>query len=42
MVERIEDLVDARHDITGLELEEEQLPKRIRLPRSKDKGESHE
>ena len=42
MVDRIEDLVDARHDITGLELEEEQLPKRIHLPKSKDKGEPHE
>jgi len=42
MVERIEDLMDARQDITGLELEEEQLPKRIRLPRNKDKGEAHE
>jgi len=40
MIDRIEDLVDARNDIVGLELEEEQLPKRIRLPRSKD--ESHE
>ena len=34
MVERIENLADARHDIVGLELEEECLPKRIRLPKS--------
>jgi len=42
MIGRIEELVDARHDIVGLELEEEQLPRRIRLPRSNTKGESHE
>lgn len=42
MIDRIEDLVDARHDIVGLELEEEQLPKRIHLPRRKAKGEPHE
>ena len=39
MIDRVEDLVDSRHDITGLELEEEQLPKRIRLPRRKGDGE---
>lgn len=32
--ERLSDLVDSRHDSVGLALEEERLPKRIRLPRS--------
>jgi len=30
MTDRLKDLVDARHDITGRSLEEENLPKRIR------------
>lgn len=30
LVSRIEDLADVRHDATGLQLEEEHLPKRIR------------
>jgi hypothetical protein len=34
MVERIADLADPTHDRVGRELEEEQLPERIRLPRS--------
>ena len=38
MIERLSDLVDARHDLTGRALEEEHLPKRVRIP-SKDKGE---
>jgi len=33
MVERLADLADARYDTVGLELETENLPKRIRLPR---------
>ncbi len=33
MVERLGDLADPRHDSVGLELEEEHLPQRIRLPR---------
>ena len=33
MIERLADLVDVRHDKIGLELEVEQLPKRIRKPR---------
>lgn len=37
MIERLSDLVDARHDLTGRALEEEHLPKRVRLP-SKDKN----
>lgn len=34
MTARVEELADARHDGVGLALEEERLPKRIRLPRS--------
>ncbi len=33
LVDRIADLADARNDPTGLQLEEEHLPKRIRTPR---------
>jgi hypothetical protein len=36
--DRIESLADVRHDITGLQLEEERLPKRIRFPRSPSAG----
>lgn len=34
MNDRVAALADARHDDVGLQLEEENLPKRIRLPRS--------
>ena len=37
MIDRIEDLIDVRHDAVGLEFEEEQLPKRIHLPKQKNK-----
>ena len=37
MLDRLEDLVDARHDITGMALVEEQLPQRIRLSESQTK-----
>ena len=33
LVDRIADLADARNDATGLQLEEEHLPKRIRTPK---------
>jgi hypothetical protein len=33
LTQRIGELADARSDERGLQLEEEQLPKRIRLPR---------
>ncbi|MCR4340820.1 MAG: hypothetical protein NUW01_13150 [Gemmatimonadaceae bacterium] len=33
LVDRIADLADARNDATGLQLEEEHLPKRIRMPK---------
>ena len=33
MVDRLADLADPKQDTVGLELEEEHLPERIRLPR---------
>jgi hypothetical protein len=33
MADRLADVADPRHDSVGLELEEEHLPQRIRLPR---------
>jgi DNA-binding XRE family transcriptional regulator len=33
MVDRLADVADPRHDIVGLELDEEHLPQRIRLSR---------
>jgi transcriptional regulator with XRE-family HTH domain len=33
MADRLADVADPRHDTVGLELEEEHLPERIRLPR---------
>ena len=33
MIDRLADIADLRHDAVGLELEEENLPERIRLPR---------
>jgi transcriptional regulator with XRE-family HTH domain len=38
MTARLEDLADSRYDSVGLSLEEEHLPKRIRLPRQKQKA----
>jgi len=35
MTGRLADVADSRHDAVGLELEEEHLPERIRLSRSK-------
>lgn len=32
MLDRLQDIADARHDLTGLRLEEERLPKRVRYP----------
>ena len=34
MTERLRDLVDSVHDLTGRQLEEENLPKRVRLPKN--------
>jgi hypothetical protein len=33
MLDRLADVADPRYDTVGLELEEENLPQRIRLPR---------
>lgn len=33
MVERLSDIADPRHDVVGLDLEQERLPQRIRTPR---------
>lgn len=39
MTDRVADLADVRHDETGLQLDEERLPKRIRLsPSQKPKS----
>ena len=39
--DRINELADASHDLTGRQLEEEKLPQRVRLPK-KNKGGSDE
>ena len=39
MTARLENLADARDDSVGLALEEDRLPKRIRLPRPKPRTE---
>ena len=41
MINRLEDLIDAHHDLTGLELETENLPKRIRKPQNQTRKNVH-
>lgn len=41
MIDRLADIADARFDAVGRELEEERLPKRIRLPGRKRKPPVH-
>jgi hypothetical protein len=36
LVDRVGELADARNDATGLQLEEELLPKRIRMPKPRN------
>jgi transcriptional regulator with XRE-family HTH domain len=36
MIDRFRDIADVRHDFIGLQLEEEYLPKRVRMPRKKN------
>lgn len=36
MIDRLQDIADASHDLTGRALEEERLPKRVRMPQIKD------
>ena len=38
MTDRLADIADARHDAVGLQLEEERLPQRVRLPRERKPG----
>lgn len=38
LVDRLGELADARHDLTGLQLEEEHLPKRIRATKSQKRN----
>lgn len=38
LVDRLGELADARNDPTGLQLEEEHLPKRIRAPKPRKSG----
>jgi len=35
MTDRVKDIADFRHDFTGQQLEEENLPKRIRMPKKR-------
>jgi len=42
MSDQLSNLVDATHDLTGRQLEEEKLPQRVRLPSSKKNGGNHE
>jgi len=35
MLERFSDIVDAAYDLTGRQIEDEKLPKRVRLPNKK-------
>ena len=42
MTDRLSDLVDAVHDLTGRRLEDEKLPQRVRLPNVKKNGGNHE
>jgi transcriptional regulator with XRE-family HTH domain len=35
MTDRLRDIADARHDFTGQRMEEENLPKRVRMPKKK-------
>ncbi len=38
LTNRLSDLVDAVHDLTGRQLDEEKLPQRVRLPSNKKGG----
>ena len=40
--ERLGDLADAAHDLIGRQLEEERLPRRVRIPKSTNNGGSGE
>ncbi len=36
LIDRLADVADPRHDSLGLELDAERLPKRVRLPKTKE------
>lgn len=38
LTDNLQDLADASHDLVGRALEEENLPKRVRLPKNKKQG----
>jgi len=42
MLNRLADLVDAMHDLTGRQLADEQLPQRVRLPNKQKEKENNE
>ncbi|MDF3054808.1 MAG: family transcriptional regulator [Gammaproteobacteria bacterium] len=42
MTDRLSDLMDATHDLIGIQLEEEKLPQRVRFPGRKKNGGHHE
>ena len=42
MIERLGDLVDDAHDLTGRQLDEERLPERIRMPGPAKEKNDHE
>lgn len=42
MTERLGDIADAVYDLTGRQLEEERLPRRVRIPKSINNGGSDE
>lgn len=38
MTDRLEDVADAAHDLTGRRLEEESLPRRVRIPKAANRS----
>ena len=42
LIERFRDIADANYDLVGRELEEESLPKRVRLPKKNREVNKHE
>jgi transcriptional regulator with XRE-family HTH domain len=42
MSDRLSDLVDSTHDLIGRRLEDEKLPRRVRIPKDPRSGDNHE
>ena len=42
MTDRLEDMADATHDLTGRRLEEESLPRRVRIPKAANRRDDDE